>query len=631
MRSHGCGDLRADHAGQAVQLCGWVDRRRDHGGVIFVDLRDRSGTVQITVDPDLGAAAFAVAEHLRNETVLRVSGTVRPRPPESLNERLATGAIEVLASEITVLNALKANLPFPVSVHDEETVREELRLKYRYLDLRRERMAANLRLRHATVRAIRAFLEEAEGFLEVETPVLTRSTPEGARDYLVPSRVCGGEWFALPQSPQLFKQLLMVGGVERYYQIARCFRDEDLRADRQPEFTQLDMEMSFLDQERILALNEGLIAAVWKAVKGIDLPRPFPRLPWADAMERYGTDRPDTRYGLELVNVSDLVADMGFKVFSGAVAAGGAVKCIAVPGGNEALSNVRIKPGGDVFSEAQKAGAGGLAFIRVRENGEIDTIGAIKDNLSEAKKAELLARTGAQPGTLLLFGAGDTATVNKALDRVRQFLARELGLVPKDPKDPVEALRRSNTLDLEKAEKARWNFLWVVNFPMFEFNKDENRYEALHHPFCAPNADDLGSDPAAWAERLPTARAQAYDLVLNGLELGGGSLRIHDSALQRQVLQTIGLPLEEANRQFGFLMEALDLGAPPHGGIAYGLDRLVMLLAGEESIRDTIAFPKTQQARCLLTGAPADVDDKQLLELHVASTWVAEDHDKAPV
>jgi aspartyl-tRNA synthetase len=613
MRSHGCGDLRADHAGQAVQLCGWVDRRRDHGGVIFVDLRDRSGTVQITVDPDLGAAAFAVAEHLRNETVLRVSGTVRPRPPESLNERLATGAIEVLAHEITVLNALKANLPFPVSVHDEEAVREELRLKYRYLDLRRERMARNLRLRHATVRAIRAFLEEAEGFLEVETPVLTRSTPEGARDYLVPSRVSGGEWFALPQSPQLFKQLLMVGGVERYYQIARCFRDEDLRADRQPEFTQLDMEMSFLDQERILALNEGLIASVWKAVKGVELPRPFPRLTWAEAMERYGTDRPDTRYGLELVNVSDLVADMGFKVFSGAVAAGGAVKVLPVPGGNEAISNVRIKPGGDVFSEAQKAGAGGLAFIRVRENGEIDTIGAIKDNLSEAKKAELLTRTGAQPGTLLLFGAGDSATVNKALDRVRQFLARELGLVPAD---------RDNAL---------WNFLWVVDFPMFEFNKDENRYEALHHPFCAPNAEDLGSDPAAWAQRLPTARAQAYDLVLNGLELGGGSLRIHDSALQRQVLQTIGLPLEQANRQFGFLMEALDLGAPPHGGIAYGLDRIVMLLAGEESIRDTIAFPKTQQARCLLTGAPADVDDKQLRELHVASTWVAEEPDKAPV
>ncbi|MFN5465739.1 MAG: aspartate--tRNA ligase [Cyanobacteriota bacterium] len=606
MRSHSCGDLRPEAIEQTVQLCGWVDRRRDHGGVIFIDLRDRSGTVQVTVDPDLGASAFAVAEHLRNETVLQVSGKVRARPAESVNARLATGEVEVLAATITVLNPLRAPLPFPVSVHDEESVREELRLKHRYLDLRRERMARNLRLRHNTVKAIRGFLEN-EGFIEVETPVLTRSTPEGARDYLVPSRVCGGEWFALPQSPQLFKQLLMVGGLERYYQIARCFRDEDLRADRQPEFTQLDMEMSFLEQEQILDLNERLISGIWKAVKGVELSRPFPRLTWAEAMERYGTDRPDTRYGLELVTVSDIVAGMGFKVFSGAVAAGGAVKVLAVPGGNEAISNVRIKPGGDVFSEAQAAGAGGLAFIRVREGGEIDTIGAIKDNLSPEQKAHLLERTGAQPGTLLLFGAGETATVNKALDRVRQFLARELGLVPPDRENDI------------------WNFLWVVDFPMFEFNKDENRLEALHHPFCAPHADDLGHDPAAWAERLPTARAQAYDLVLNGLELGGGSLRIHDSALQRQVLQTIGLPLAEAEAQFGFLMEALDLGAPPHGGIAFGLDRMVMLLAGEESIRDTIAFPKTQQARCLLTRAPAGVTSKQLQELHVASTWVEEE------
>ena len=608
MRSHGCGDLRQDASGQAVQLCGWVDRRRDHGGVIFVDLRDRSGTVQITVDPDLGAEAFSVAEHLRHETVIQVAGTVRQRPAESINEKLATGEVEVLASAITVLNAVKGNLPFPVSVHDEENTREELRLRHRYLDLRRERMARNLRLRHQAVQAMRRHLEDA-GFIEVETPILTRSTPEGARDYLVPSRVCGGEWFALPQSPQLFKQLLMVGGLERYYQIARCFRDEDLRADRQPEFTQLDLEMSFMDQEQILELNEGLIAAVWKAVKGIELPRPFPRLTWHEAMERYGTDRPDTRYGLELVNVSDLVADMGFKVFSGAVAAAGSVKVLPVPGGNDAISNVRIKPGGDVFSEAQKAGAGGLAFIRVREGGEIDTIGAIKDNLTDDKKAELLERTGATPGTLLLFGAGDTSTVNKALDRVRQYLARELGLVQPD---------RDND---------SWNFLWVVDFPMFEFNAGENRLEALHHPFCAPNSADLGDDPERWAETLPTARAQAYDLVLNGLELGGGSLRIHDSALQRQVLQAIGLPLEEANQQFGFLMDALDMGAPPHGGLAFGVDRIVMLLAGEESIRDTIAFPKTQQARCLMTQAPAGVADQQLDELHVASTWVEEKAD----
>ncbi|MEO1002190.1 MAG: aspartate--tRNA ligase [Cyanobacteria bacterium J06638_7] len=606
MRSHGCGDLRQHSTGQEVQLCGWVDRRRDHGGVIFIDLRDRSGTVQITVDPELGVEAFAAAEHLRNETVIQVSGRVRQRPPESVNTKLATGAVEVLAETIEVLNAVKAVLPFPVSVHDDENTREDLRLRHRYLDLRRERMNANLRLRHRAVRAMRGFLEE-QGFIEVETPVLTRSTPEGARDYLVPSRVCGGEWFALPQSPQLFKQLLMVGGIERYYQVARCFRDEDLRADRQPEFTQLDIEMSFMDQEQILELNEGLIAAIWRAAKGIELPRPFPRLCWHEAMERYGTDRPDTRYGLELTDVSDLVAGMGFKVFSGAVAAGGAVKCIAVPGGNDAISNVRIKPGGDVFSEAQAAGAGGLAFIRVRDGGEIDTIGAIRDNLSADTRAELLARSGAEPGTLLLFGAGDTATVNKALDRVRQYLARELELVPAE------------------RDNSSWNFLWVVDFPMFAFNAAENRLEALHHPFCAPNSADLGDDPAAWATTLPAARAQAYDLVLNGLELGGGSLRIHDSALQRQVLHTIGLPPQEAEHQFGFLMEALDMGAPPHGGLAYGIDRIVMLLAGEESIRDTIAFPKTQQARCLLTQAPAGVAASQLEELHVASTWSDEE------
>ncbi len=603
MRSNGCGDLRKQQIDDQVQLCGWVDRRRDHGGVIFIDLRDRSGTIQVTVDPDLGADAFAVAEHLRSESVLQVGGTVRARPEESRNERLATGDVEVLASSITVLNGVKGTLPFPVSIHDEENTREELRLRHRYLDLRRKRMNDNLRLRAHTIQTARRFLED-EGFIEVETPVLTRSTPEGARDYILPSRVCGGEWFALPQSPQLFKQLLMVGGIERYYQVARCFRDEDLRADRQPEFTQLDMEMSFMDQDEILDLNERLICSIWKAVKGVELPRPFPRMTWHDAMERYGTDRPDTRYGMELTNVSDIVAGMGFKVFSGAVKAGGSVKCIAVPGGNDAVSNVRIKPGGDVFSEAQQAGAGGLAFIRVREGSEIDTIGAIKDNLSEEQKQELLQRTGAEAGTLLLFGAGDTATVNKALDRVRQYLARELGLVPAD---------RNND---------QWNFLWVVDFPMFEFNADENRLEALHHPFCAPNGNDLGSDPAAWADTLPGARAQAYDLVLNGLELGGGSLRIHDSALQRQVLQTIGLPEAEAKEQFGFLIEALDMGAPPHGGLAFGLDRMVMLLAGEESIRDTIAFPKTQQARCLMTAAPAGVSERQLEELHVASTWV---------
>ena len=590
MRSHSCGDLRPEAIEQTVQLCGWVDRRRDHGGVIFIDLRDRSGTVQITVDPDLGAGAFAVAEHLRNETVLQVEGRVRARPAESVNPRLATGAVEVLAATITVLNPLRATLPFPVSVHDEENTREELRLKHRYLDLRRERMARNLRLRHETVKAIRGFLE-GEGFIEVETPVLTRSTPEGARDYLVPSRVCGGEWFALPQSPQLFKQLLMVGGLERYYQIARCFRDEDLRADRQPEFTQLDMEMSFMDQDEVLALNEALVAHVFKAVQNLEVSRPFPRLTYAEALDRYGTDKPDTRYGLELVDVSDLVQGCGFKVFAGAIAEGGIVKVLPIPGGNDRLSNVRIKPGGDLFKIAAEAGARGLAYIRVREGGGIDTIGAIKDNLSPDQLQQLLDRCGAQPGHLLLFGAGPTATVNATLDRLRQAIARELELIPPD----------------------RLNLLWVTDFPMFEWNAEEQRLEALHHPFTAPRPEDLAD--------LKTARAIAYDLVLNGYEIGGGSLRIYQPEVQRRVFDTIGLSPEAARDKFGFLLEAFEYGTPPHGGIAYGLDRIVMLITGETSIRDAIAFPKTQQARCLLTQAPASVEPDQLAELQVASTY----------
>ena len=607
MRSNGCGDLRTEQVNNSVQLCGWVDRRRNHGGLIFIDLRDCSGTVQIVANPNLGAAAFTAVEHLRSETVLQVSGIVQERPHKSINKKLATGYVEVLATDITVLNAVRVNLPLSVSIHDEENNREELRLRYRYLDLRRKRMNDNLRLRAQTIQVARRFLED-EGFIEVETPMLTRSTPEGARDYLVPSRVCSGDWFALPQSPQLFKQLLMVGGIEQYYQVARCFRDEDLRADRQPEFTQLDMEMSFLDQNQILDLNERLICTLWKAVKSIELPRPFPRITWQDAMERYGTDRPDTRFGMELINVSDIVENTGFQVFSGAVRAGGVVKCIAIPDGNSTLSNVRIKPGGDVFTQAEAAGANGLAFIRVQDGGEINAISAIKNNLSSEQKQELLNRADAKSGTLLLFGAGDTVMVNRALDRVRQYLARELGMVKSD---------RNND---------RWNFLWVVDFPMFVFNSDENRLEAVHHPFCAPNTEDLGSIPERWSKTLPNARAQAYDLVLNGLELGGGSLRIHDANLQYQVLQTIGLSQEAAQEQFGFLMDALKMGAPPHGGLALGLDRVVMLLAGEESIRDIIAFPKTQQARCLMTGAPGAVAERQLNELHVASTLYRFEH-----
>jgi aspartyl-tRNA synthetase len=591
MRSYYCGDVRASHIGETVTLYGWVDRRRDHGFVIFLDVRDRAGIVQVVSDPERTPKSHPIAEGARNEYVVKVVGRVSKRPEESLNTKIPTGEIEIYADELEIISAVRRQLPFQVSMAEGETVKEELRLRYRYLDLRRERMSRNLQLRHQAVKSVRRFLEDQEGFIEVETPILTRSTPEGARDYILPSRVNPSEWFALPQSPQLFKQILMVSGFDRYYQVARCFRDEDLRADRQPEFTQLDMEMSFMNQEEILDLNERLMCHVFKAVKGIDLPRPFPRLTYADAMSRYGSDKPDTRYGLELADASDVLGNSGFKVFADAVKRGGVIKILPIPGGNDTISNVRIKPGGDLFKEAAEAGAKGLAYIRVRENGEIDTIGAIKDNLTEEQKAEILQRTGAQAGHLLLFAADDAGTVNKTLDRLRQVIAKEMNLI----------------------DSTKWNFLWVTDFPMFEWNADEKRLEALHHPFTAPFPED--------AHDLKTARAQAYDMVLNGFEIGGGSLRIYQPDIQAQVFATIGLTDEEAQNKFGFLLEALEYGTPPHAGIAFGLDRLVMLLAGEESIRDAIAFPKTQQARCLLTNAPNAVDDRQLKELQVVSTY----------
>jgi aspartyl-tRNA synthetase len=591
MRTHYCGTIRTEQIGETITLCGWIDRRRDLGGVIFLHLRDRSGSVQVVCDPVRTPESYHLAETLRSEYVVKITGRVYQRPEESLNSRIPTGEIEVYAEQIEVLNRVHQQLPFQVSQTENESVREDLRLKYRYLDLRRERMSRNLQLRHQVIKTIRRFLEDRHDFIEIETPILTRSTPEGARDFILPSRVNLGEWFALPQSPQLFKQLLMVSGFDRYYQIARCFRDEDLRADRQPEFTQLDMEMSFMSQEEIIKLNEELLWQIFKEIKGVELPRPLPRLTYAEAMDSYGCDKPDTRFDLKLVNVSNLFKDSQFKVFSGAITSGGIVKILPIPGGNATISNVRIKPGGNLFKEATEAGAKGLAYIRVLENNELETIGAIKDSLSEESKQQLLTQTGAKPGDLLLFGAGDAAMVNKTLDRLRLVIGRELGLI----------------------DDNKVNLLWVTDFPMFEWNADEKRLEALHHPFTAPHPDDI--------KDLPTARAQAYDIIFNGTEIGGGSVRIYQREIQEQVFSAIGLSPEEANDKFGFLLEAFEYGTPPHGGIAYGLDRLVMLLAGEDSIRDVIAFPKTQQAKCLLTNAPASVDAKQLKELEVISTY----------
>ena len=583
MRNHYCGEVNERLVGSNVSVAGWVHRRRDHGGVIFVDLRDRSGLLQLVFDPD-AAEVFAEAERVRGEWVLRVEGTVRPRPEGTVNPNLASGRVELLATAIEVLNRSEP-LPFQL----DEEVREETRLKYRYVDLRRDVMQQRLRLRHAVTRAMREYLD-GHGFVDVETPMLTKATPEGARDYLVPSRTQAGKFFALPQSPQIFKQLLMMAGFDRYYQIVRCFRDEDLRADRQPEFTQLDIETSFLTRDEITDLMEGLVRHLFKRVLDVRLPDPFPRMTYAEAMRRYASDKPDLRIPLELVDVADLVEDSEFKVFAAPAAdPEGRVAALLVPGGGEKLSRKQID---DYQAYVARYGAKGLAYVKVNDaaKGRDGLQSPILKFLSDAAVAGLMERTGAQTGDLVFFGADKAKVVNDALGALRLKVGQDLGMVEEG-----------------------WRPLWVVDFPMFEWDPEAKRWAAMHHPFTSP----VDADPAALQANPGGALARAYDMVLNGSEIGGGSVRIHRSELQSTVFELLGIGPEEAEKKFGFLLEALRYGAPPHGGIAFGLDRLVMLMAGADSIRDVIAFPKTQTASCPLTDAPTEVSEQQLRELHI--------------
>jgi aspartyl-tRNA synthetase len=579
MRTHYCGQVNESLIGEEISVCGWVHRRRDHGGVIFVDLRDREGLLQVVFDPDR-PEIFAEAERIRGEYVLAVKGKVRPRPEGTVNPNMPTGQVEVLAHELTTLNDSETP-PF----HHDETANEELRLKYRYLDLRREHMLGNLRLRHAVTRAMRNFLDD-NGFVDVETPMLTRATPEGARDYIVPSRNHPGKFFALPQSPQIFKQLLMMSGLDRYYQIVRCFRDEDLRADRQPEFTQLDVEMSFVDENVVTGIMEDLIRSVFKEVLDVDLPSPFPRMTYAEAMQRFGTDKPDLRIPLELVEVADLMESVEFKVFAGpAQDPEGRVTALRLPAGAE-LSRKAID---DYTAYVGRFGAKGLAYIKVNDikAGREGLQSPILKFLPDDAISEIMARTGAEDGDLVFFGADKASVVNDALGALRVKLGEDRGLI-------VEG----------------WQPLWTVDFPMFEMDPQTKRWMSLHHPFTAPAVDD----PAAVQAEPGTVLSRAYDMVLNGSEIGGGSIRINKQEMQAAVFGLLGISDEEAEEKFGFLLRALQYGCPPHGGIAFGLDRIVMLMAGAESIRDVIAFPKTQTASCPLTNAPGEVSKDQLKE-----------------
>jgi len=586
-RTHNCNQLGTDNLDQEVTLMGWILRRRDHGGVIFIDLRDRWGITQVVFNPEINPDVHAKAHQVRSEWVLAVKGKVERRPGDMANPKLKTGEIEVLVDELSILNTSETP-PFPL---DEETeVSDNLRLQYRYMDLRRPEMADNLIMRHKAVQAVRNYLSD-NNFLEIETPMLTRSTPEGARDYLVPSRVNAGKFYALPQSPQLFKQMLMMSGMDRYFQVVRCFRDEDLRADRQPEFTQIDMELSFVSEDDIIAITEGMIKDVFQKTRNIELEPPFKRMTYDEAMARFGTDRPDTRFGFELTDLTETLRGCGFKVFNSIIDKGGSVKAINAKG----CAAFSRKDLDNLTEYAGRFGAKGMAWIKIKEDLWQSPITKFFHDDEIAAMGKALE---AEPGDLILFGADDTATVNQVLAELRLELARRLNLV----------------------DNETFNFLWITDFPLVEYDTDRNRHSAVHHPFTAPFEEDLDlleSDPGK-------VKSRAYDLVLNGNEIGGGSIRIHSPEIQERVLKVLGIDKQEADDKFGFLLRALKFGAPPHGGIAFGVDRLLMILTGSNSIRDVIAFPKTQKATCPLTEAPASVARKQLTELHLRPDWKEE-------